>query len=66
MPKHVVDVDKLYTPGNIVVLWLLCVYPYRIITLDSHLNKSFTSLLHSRLNSFIDVHVPEGLQYTAH
>ena len=26
-----VDVDKLYTPENIVVLWLL--YPYRIITL---------------------------------
>ena len=33
-PKHVVDVDKLYTPDNIVVLWLL--YPYRIITLGSN------------------------------
>ena len=30
-PKHVID--KLYTPDNIVVLWLL--YPYRIITLDN-------------------------------
>jgi len=28
-PKHVADFDKLYTPRNIVVLWLL--YPYRII-----------------------------------
>ena len=33
-PKHVVDVDKLYTPDNIVVLWLL--YPYSIITLGTH------------------------------
>jgi len=31
-PKHVVD--KLYTPGNIVVLWLL--YPYRTIALGSN------------------------------
>ena len=31
-PKHVVD--KLYTPDNIVVLWLL--YPYRIIILGSN------------------------------
>jgi len=31
-PKHVVD--KLYTPDNTVVLWLL--YPYRIITLGSY------------------------------
>ena len=30
-PKHVVD--KLYTPDNIVLLWLL--YPYRVITLGS-------------------------------
>ena len=29
--KHVVDVDKLHTPDNTVVLQLL--YPYRIITL---------------------------------
>ena len=34
VPKHVVDVDKLYTPKNIVVLRLL--YPYRIITLGEH------------------------------
>jgi len=33
-PKHVVDIDKLYTPDNIVVLWLL--YPYTIITLGSN------------------------------
>jgi len=32
--KHVVDVDKLRTPDNIVVLWLLC--HYRIITLGSN------------------------------
>ena len=32
-PKHVV-VDKLYTPGNIVVLRLP--YPYRIITVGSN------------------------------
>ena len=31
-PKHVAD--KLYTPDNIFVLWLL--YPYRIITLCSN------------------------------
>jgi len=29
MAKHVVDVDKLYTPDNIVMLRLL--YPYKII-----------------------------------
>ena len=33
-PKHVVDVDKLYTPDNTVVLLLL--YRYRIITLGSN------------------------------
>jgi hypothetical protein len=32
-PKHVVDVAKLYTPDDIVVLRLL--YPYGIITLGS-------------------------------
>jgi len=31
-PKHVVDVDKLYIPDNIVVLRLL--QPYGIITFD--------------------------------
>jgi len=30
-PKHVVDVDKLYIPDNLFVLWL---HPYGIITLD--------------------------------
>jgi len=34
LAKQVVDVDKLYTPENIVVLWLL--YPSRIITLGSN------------------------------
>jgi len=33
LAKHVVDVDKLYIPGNTVVLRLL--YSYRIITLGS-------------------------------
>jgi hypothetical protein len=33
-PKHVVDVDRLYTPDNRVVLWML--YLYRIITLISN------------------------------
>ena len=34
-PKHVID--KLYTPANIVVSWML--YPYRIITLGSNKHK---------------------------
>jgi len=38
-PKHVVD--KLYTPDNIVVLWLL--YPYRIITLDPIIFNLYTT-----------------------
>jgi len=37
--KHVVDVDKLYTPDNIVVLQLQC--PYRIITLGSQTTCGF-------------------------
>jgi len=40
-PKHVVD--KLYTPDNIVVLWLL--YPYRIITLGFLTNTARMTLL---------------------
>ena len=47
LPKHVVDVDKLYTPDDIVVLWLS--YPYRIITLG------FDVLLTVHLSIFISV-----------
>jgi len=47
-PKHVVD--KLYTPDNIVVLWLL--YPYRIINVGS--NK------HNRDGTTWSMHVLNG------
>jgi len=39
MAETLVDVDKLYTSDNIVVLRLL--YPYRIITLASYSLKKW-------------------------
>ena len=64
-PKHVVD--KLYTPDNIVVLWLL--YPYRIITLVSNKHNGddapWNSLFHfSTFNKLVKLYgVPVSGRY---